>query len=100
MIGDSATGICTRKKVELLIHTRLQESVGEFVSVVLCGDLSASVVSVFLSNSTTETQRTTEFAQRNAFFPTDSFSRVIGTPVRSGNRFKRFPDLNWRTSPG
>src|SRR5438105_169974 len=36
----------------------------------LCGplcDLCASVVSVFLNNSTTETQRITEFAQRNLF---------------------------------
>gem|GEM_PF-4334480 len=36
----------------------------------LCGslcDLRASVVNVFISNFTTETRRSTEFAQRNAF---------------------------------
>src|SRR5881397_1281307 len=42
----------------------LEESIGEFFSVVLCAISVPPVVSVFLSNSTTETQRITEFAQR------------------------------------
>src|SRR5712671_5271489 len=56
----------------------------------LCGslcDLCVSVVSVFVRIFTTETQRTTEIAQRNRYpaRADDFFSSLLGFPCRDYN---------------
>ena len=57
--------------------TRLKESVGKFVSVVLCVTSVPAVVKSFQKQTlTTEAQRSTESAQRNAFFLQTPESRV------------------------
>jgi len=48
-------GLGKSERVWTLIHTRLKEPVGKSISVSLC-DLRASVVNVFQSNFTTETE--------------------------------------------
>src|SRR5438552_2830302 len=76
-------------------HLTHQAREGVCRRIPLCGplcDLCASVVSVFSSNSTTETPRTTEFAQRNAFFPIGSEVGGTRSWPEGTQRFTSSPD--------
>src|SRR6266446_7523195 len=68
------------RRVEVLIHTRLQESVGKkLISPCKLRDLRVSVLKLLRKRSTTEARRT-----RRNLFPTDSFSGFRFVLIRGG----------------
>ena len=69
--------LCTRRKVEVLIHTRLKESIGKKLLRVL----RPSVVHFFLSNFNTETRRSRRLDGEIRFFRQTPFSEVSRSSI-------------------
>src|SRR5438132_13526761 len=81
------------RKGLLEFHSHLASGVCRRIR--LCGsqcDLCASVVSVFFSNSTTETPRITELAQRNPFFRQAPSARWLTRSHATSQPFQRLTE--------